>query len=191
MIRLIPLFALAIWSVTALAQDAKTIVPAALNFTVKDIDSKPVDLSTYSGKVILIVNVASNCGNTPQYSALESIYEKYQPKGFTILAFPANNFNSQEPGTNADIKNFCTAEDSKYKIKFPLMAKISVKGDDIAPLYKYLTSQETKPAAKGDITWNFEKFLIGKDGNILARFTPRTKPDDPALVAAIEAALGK
>jgi glutathione peroxidase len=163
--------------------------PDALNFTVKDIDGKDVDLSSYSGKVILMLNVSSRCGNTPQYTALESLYEKYKDKGFVIIGFPANNFGGQEPGTNAQIKEFCTADDSKYHITFPLMSKISVKGDDIHPLFKYLTNQDCKPLSKGDIKWNFEKFLISKDGKLIGRFGNRTQPDDKSIVEAIEAAL--
>lgn len=172
---------------SARAEDAAP----ALNFKMKDIDGNDVDLSKFKGKVLLMVNVASYCGNTLQYTALEADYQKYKSKGFTILAFPANNFKNQEPGTDADIKKFCTAEDSKYHITFPLFSKISVKGEDQAPLYKYLTSLDTKPVGKGDITWNFEKFVVGRDGTVVARFTPKTKPDDPAVVKAIEEALAK
>ena len=165
-----------------------TTQPAALNFTMKDIDGKPVDLSQYAGKVLLIVNVASKCGNTPQYAGLEAMYAKYKDKGFVILGFPANNFGAQEPGTDLQIKTFCTG---KYDVTFPMFSKVSVRGDDITPLYKYLTSVDTKPAPKGDITWNFEKFLISRDGAIAARFTPKTKPENPEVVAAVEAALAK
>jgi glutathione peroxidase len=162
---------------------AATDKPAALNFTVKDIDGKDVDLSTYKGKVIMMLNVASKCGNTPQYEALESLYAKYKDKGFVIMGFPANNFGGQEPGTNAEIKEFCT---STYDVKFPMFSKVSVKGNDMAPLFKYLTSQDCKPLSKGDIAWNFEKFLISRDGKLVARFGNRTKPDDKTIVAAIE-----
>jgi glutathione peroxidase len=170
------------------AESAATPPPPALAFTMKDIDGKDVNLAQYAGKVILIVNVASKCGNTPQYAALESAYQQYKDKGFVILGFPANNFGEQEPGSNEEIKQFCTG---KYDVTFPMFSKISVKGDDIAPLYKHLTSLDTKPAPKGDITWNFEKFLIGRDGTVVARFSPRTKPNDPQIVAAVEAALAK
>ena len=163
-------------------------VPTALNFKVKDIDGKDVTLSTYQGKVILIVNVASKCGNTPQYAALEKLYKKYKEKGFVILGFPANNFGQQEPGTDEQIKEFCSA---KYHVSFPMFSKISVKGEDIAPLFKYLTSVETQPLSKGDVKWNFEKFLIGKDGVVAGRFGNRTQPDDKSVVEAIEGALGK
>lgn len=182
----VPLFAvLATAHFASAAADTKG---GPLQFTVKDIDGKEVDLSQYKGKVVLIVNVASKCGNTPQYKQLEEAYKKYGDKGFTILGFPANEFRSQEPGTNEDIKKFCT---EKYNVDFPMFSKIVVKGDGQAPLYKYLTSKDTNPKAAGDITWNFEKFLIGKDGQVAARFTPKTKPDAPEVVKAIETELAK
>ena len=158
-----------------------------LNFTMKDIDGHDVDLSQYQGNVILIVNVASKCGNTPQYTGLEKLYQTYKDRGFVILAFPANNFGGQEPGTNAQIKQFCTA--TTYHVTFPIFSKISVKGDDMAPLYKTLTSFESATVKPGNITWNFEKFLIARDGTIAARFAPRTQPTDPKLIATLEAQL--
>jgi glutathione peroxidase len=161
-------------------------VAEALDFTMKDINGKEVKLSDYAGKVLLMVNVASKCGNTPQYAGLESTYEKYKDKGFVIMGFPANNFGGQEPGTEAQIKEFC---EETYKVKFPLFSKISVKGDDTHPLYKFLTAQDTKPTAKGPVSWNFEKFLIGRDGKVIARFAPKTKIEEPAVMAAIDAAL--
>lgn len=173
------------WAAEAPAKEEQKVAEA-LNFKMKDIDGQEVDLSRYQGKVILMVNVASQCGNTPQYDGLETMYKTYQDKGLVIMGFPANNFKAQEPGTNAEIKNFCT---SQHHVTFPMFAKISVKGDDIAPLYKYLIGVETKPQPKGDITWNFEKFLIGRDGRVIARFAPGTKPEDKAVVAAVEAAL--
>jgi glutathione peroxidase len=163
----------------------------ALGFTVKDIDGKDVDLSSYKGKVVMIINVASKCGNTKQYTGLEAMYQKYKDQGFVILAFPANNFGGQEPGSEAQIKEFCTGADSKYKVSFPLFSKISVKGADMAPLYKHLTALETKPKGKGDVKWNFEKFLIAKDGTVAGRFDPGMKPEDPKLVAAVEEQLKK
>jgi glutathione peroxidase len=182
----VPLFAiLATTNPASAAADAKS---GPLQFTVKDIDGKDVDLSQYKGKVVMIVNVASKCGNTPQYKQLEEAYKKYGDKGFTILGFPANEFRGQEPGTNEDIKKFCT---EKYNVDFPMFSKIVVKGDGQAPLYHYLTSKDTNPKAPGDITCNFEKFLIGKDGQVAARFTPKTKPDAPEVVKAIEAELAK
>ena len=160
--------------------------PDALNFTVKNIDGKDVDLTAYKGKVILLLNVASKCGNTPQYTGLEKLYAKYKDKGFVVMGFPANNFGGQEPGTNAEIKEFCAAT---YQVEFPMFAKVSVKGADIAPLFKYLTAQDCQPLSKGDIAWNFEKFLIGKDGKLIGRFANKTQPDDPNIVSAIETAL--
>lgn len=164
-----------------------TKVPATLAFTMNDIDGKPVDLSTYAGRVIMFVNVASHCGNTPQYKALEKVYQHYKGKGFVILAFPANNFGGQEPGTNAEIKQFCTVD--QYQVTFPVFSKISVKGEDIAPLYKVLTAADAKPKGAGEVSWNFEKILVGKDGSVVARFKPGMHPDEPEIIAAIEAAL--
>jgi len=152
------------------------------NFTLPSIDGEPTSLSNYKGKVILLVNVASRCGFTPQYSALESIYEKYKDQGFVILGFPANNFGGQEPGTNAEIKNFCS---TKYNVSFPMFAKVSVKGADCTPLYQYLT-QQANPAVLGDIKWNFTKFLVDRNGKVVARFESPVKPDSPEVVAAIE-----
>jgi glutathione peroxidase len=158
-----------------------------LDFTVDNIDGQPINLEQFKGKVVMIVNVASKCGFTPQYAGLEAVYKKYRDQGFVIIGFPANNFKSQEPGTNAEIKLFCTG---KYNVTFPMMAKISVKGDDKAPLYQYLTEE---PTAKfpGDITWNFNKFLIGRDGRVIARYTSKIKPDSEQVTGDIEAALAK
>ena len=152
------------------------------SFTLNSIDGKPAPLAEYKGKVVLIVNVASQCGYTPQYSALEAIYEKYKGQGFVILGFPANNFGAQEPGTNEEIKTFCSR---KYSVKFPMYAKISVKGDDQAPLYAYLTRQ-TSPGITGDIKWNFTKFLVDKNGNVVQRFEPAVTPDSKEVTSAIE-----
>lgn len=152
------------------------------DFTLNSIDGKPTPLANYKGKVIMIVNVASQCGYTPQYSALESIYEKYKDKGFVIIGFPANNFGAQEPGTNEEIKTFCTR---KYSVTFPMYAKISVKGDDQAPLYSYLTKQ-TGTGIGGDIKWNFTKFLVDRNGNVVQRFEPAVTPDSKEVTGAIE-----
>ncbi|MCH1496044.1 MAG: glutathione peroxidase [Rubripirellula sp.] len=160
----------------------------ALNFKAKTIDGKSVDLEDYEGKVVLIVNTASRCGLTPQYAGLQQMYEKYQGKGFVVLGFPCNQFGRQEPGTEAEIKQFCSAN---YNVSFPMFSKIDVNGGEAAPIYKYLTSQDTKPAGKGDISWNFEKFLVDRDGQLVGRYAPRTKPDDADLVKAVEAELGK
>jgi len=152
------------------------------SFTLNSIDGKPAPLADYKGKVVLIVNVASQCGYTPQYTALESIYEKYKDQGFVILGFPANNFGAQEPGSNEEIKTFCTR---KYSVKFPMYSKISVKGSDQAPLYAYLT-KETGPGITGDIKWNFTKFLVDRDGKVVQRFEPAVTPDSKDVTSAIE-----
>ena len=155
-------------------------------FNMNSIDGAPLPLAGFKGKVLLIVNVASHCGYTPQYEGLEAVYEKYKDQGFVIAGFPANNFMGQEPGTNEEIKTFCS---TKYKVKFPMYAKISVKGDDIAPLYQFLTNPGANPKTGGDIKWNFTKFLVDRDGKIIARFEPAVKPDSPDVIAAIEKAL--
>ena len=149
-----------------------------LDFTLNSIDGKPAPLSQYQGKVVLIVNVASRCGYTPQYAGLEKLYEKYMDQGLVIVGRPANNFGAQEPGSNEEIKTFCTR---KYNVSFPLLAKVSVKGEDITPLYQYLTAAEG-----GDVKWNFTKFLIGKNGKVAGRFEPAVTPEAPELSAAIE-----
>src|SRR5277367_4691843 len=151
-------------------------------FTLNSIDGKPAPLADYKGKVVLVVNVASQCGYTPQYSALEAVYEKYKDQGFVILGFPANNFGAQEPGTNEEIKTFCTR---KYSVTFPMYAKISVKGDDQAPLYSYLT-KETGTGIAGEIKWNFTKFLVDRDGKVVQRFESAVTPDSKEVTAAIE-----
>jgi glutathione peroxidase len=155
-----------------------------LDFTVKDIDGKDVNLADYKGKVVMVVNVASKCGLTPQYAALEKLYEKYKDQGFVIVGFPANNFNGQEPGSNEQIKQFCT---DKYDVKFPMMSKISVKGDDKHALYKLLTEQSGD--FSGEIEWNFAKFLLDRNGAVMARFASKTKPDTDVVTSAIEKAL--
>jgi glutathione peroxidase len=159
---------------------------SALDFTLNSIDGQPAPLAQYKGKVVMIVNVASLCGFTPQYAGLEALYEKYKDKGFVILGFPANNFGSQEPGTNEEIKTFCSR---KYNVSFPMYAKISVKGSDKAPLYQFLTDKQTNPASGGEIQWNFTKFLVGRDGRIAQRFESNVEPQSPEVVAAIEKAL--
>ena len=157
------------------------------DFKMKSIDGQQVSLSSFKGKVVLVVNVASKCGFTPQYTALEAVYEKYKAKGLVIVGVPANNFMSQEPGTDAEIKTFCT---NKYNVTFPMMSKVSVKGDDKTPLYTFLTDGKTDPKFAGDIKWNFTKFLFDRNGNPIARFEPPVKPDSPEVTAAIEGALG-
>ncbi|MBI2426181.1 MAG: glutathione peroxidase [Candidatus Hydrogenedentes bacterium] len=167
----------------AIAEDAPANV---LGFKTKTIDGEEVALDKYKGKVMLIVNVASKCGLTPQYEQLQALHDKYNEKGLAVLGFPANNFNGQEPGTEAEIKEFCS---SKFQVKFDMFSKVSVKGDDIAPLFKFLTSADTNKDFAGDIKWNFTKFLVDREGKVIARFEPKTTPDAAEVVAAIEKAL--
>ncbi len=159
------------------------IMKSIYDFVVKDIDGKDVKLEQFKGKAILIVNVASKCGFTSQYEGLQKIYSRYQEQGFVILGFPANNFLGQEPGTNEEIKQFCSLT---YNVTFPMFSKISVKGKDIAPLYKFLTEKETNPEFAGNISWNFNKFLVDRDGKIVARFGSRSKPESEEVIQAIE-----
>jgi glutathione peroxidase len=154
--------------------------PKLYSFVMKTIDGKDKPLSDYKGKVLMIVNVASKCGNTPQYKALEALYEKYKERGFVILGFPANNFLWQEPGTDAEIKQFCTLN---YGVTFDMFSKIDVKGKNQHPLYKYLTEETSVP---GKVEWNFQKYLVDKHGNVVQKFSPKTVPDDPEIVAALE-----
>jgi glutathione peroxidase len=157
------------------------------DFNLPSIDGKPMPLSGFKGKVVLMVNVASKCGYTPQYAALEAIYEKYRDRGFVVLGFPANNFGAQEPGTNEEIKTFCS---TRYQVTFPLYAKVSVKGEDTTPLYQYIT-RDANPAVAGEIKWNFTKFLVDRSGMVVQRFEPAVKPDAPEVTAAIEKLLGQ
>lgn len=159
-----------------------------LDYKMKDIDGKEVDLEDYEGSVVLIVNTASRCGLTPQYAGLQDLYEKYQDKGLVVLGFPCNQFGSQEPGSESEIKTFCS---TKYDVSFPMMSKIEVNGSDATPLYKQLTSTKVDPAGDGPISWNFEKFLIDREGQLVNRFSPRTKPSDEELVKAVETELAK
>ena len=168
----------------------------ALNFKVKNIAGQEVDLSQYKGKVLLVVNVASACGLTPQYKELEALHEKYGEKGLAVMGFPCNQFGKQEPGSEAEIASFCT---SKFGVKFHMFSKLNVNTvekdgkvvEEADPFYKYLTSVSTEPAKPGKITWNFEKFVIGKNGEVVARFAPRTAPDAPEVIKVIEAELAK
>jgi len=155
-------------------------------FTVNDIDGSPVKLEKYRGQVVMIVNVASKCGFTPQYEGLQKLYTDYKESGLVVLGFPANNFMKQEPGSDAEIKEFCSLN---FGVTFPMFSKISVKGEDIHPLYAWLTSKQSNPEFAGDIAWNFNKFLIGRDGKVIARFGSRTKPEDAELVDAVKKAL--
>lgn len=161
---------------------------SVLDFKMTDIDGKEVALKKYKGNVLLIVNTASKCGYTPQYEGLQKIYDRYKAQGFYVLGFPANNFGGQEPGTNEEIKEFCTL---KYKTTFPMFAKISVKGDDQHPLYKFLTAAETNPDFAGDIKWNFNKFLVDKKGKVVARFDSKAAPESEQVTKAIEQYLAK
>ena len=155
-------------------------------FTMNSIEGQPMPLAKFEGKVMLIVNVASKCGFTPQYEGLEAVYEKYKDQGFVIVGVPANNFMAQEPGTNEEIKTFCS---TKYQVKFPLYSKVSVKGEDKAPLYQFLTDTGANPKTGGEIKWNFTKFLVDRSGKVIARFEPAVKPESPEVTAAIEKAL--
>jgi len=148
------------------------------DFTMKNIDGNDISLSDFKGKVILIVNVASKCGFTKQYKGLQKIYLEYKDKGFVILGFPANNFLRQEPGSDKEIKEFCSLN---YGVTFPMFSKISVRGKKIHPLYRFLTGRKTNPGFSGKIRWNFEKFIIGKNGKTVARFRSRTKPKSPKI----------
>ena len=157
-------------------------------FELKDITGKNKKLATYKGKVLLVVNVASKCGLTPQYQGLEALYQEKEGEGFAVLGFPCNQFGGQEPGSDADVATFCS---TKYDVHFPLFSKLEVNGAGRAPLYAWLTAEPTKPDGPGDIVWNFAKFVVGKDGRVKARFNPRVAPDDPALRAAIDSALAE
>jgi glutathione peroxidase len=159
-----------------------------LDHKMKTLSGQDVDLGDYKGKVVLIVNVASKCGLTPQYRELEALHEKYGSEGLAIIGIPCNQFGAQEPGTAAEISEFCT---TKYGVKFDMLAKVDVNGDGACDLYKELTALDLQPAGSGKISWNFEKFIVGKDGKVVARFSPRTTPDDAAVVKTIEAELKK
>ncbi len=161
---------------------------SALDFKMPDIDGKVVPLEKFKGRVVMIVNVASQCGLTPQYEQLQKLHEDYAEKGLTILAFPANDFMGQEPGTNQEIEEFCK---TNFGVKFPLFSKVAVKGKESCELYKYLTGKESNPKFGGPIRWNFTKFLTDGEGAIIARFEPRTRPDDATVIKAIEEAIAK
>lgn len=169
-----------------LLMEAASLSAASLyGIPLKDIDGKDTSLKPYKGKVLLIVNVASKCGLTPQYSALESLYQKYKDKGFDVLGFPCNQFGFQEPGSNSEIKEFCSL---KYHVTFPMFDKLEVNGANRHPLFTELAGKDSP--FPGDIKWNFNKFLVSRDGKILSRFEPKTAPDSPEVIQAIEAALG-
>ncbi|MFO0968129.1 MAG: glutathione peroxidase [Gemmataceae bacterium] len=164
-----------------------TKVAPVLNFKMKSIDGKEVDLSRYQGKVVLLVNVASECGYTPQYKQLQALHEKYAEKGLAVLGFPCNDFGGQEPGSEADIKAFCK---KNYGVTFDMFAKVNITKDP-APLYKYLTSKATNPKLGGMVKWNFEKFLIGRDGSLVARYASDADLDGAPFLRTLEAELAK
>lgn len=157
-------------------------------FTLDSLKGEPTPLGNFKGKIVLVVNVASKCGYTPQYEGLQALYMKYKDQGLVIAGFPANNFGGQEPGSNEEIGAFCK---SKFGVTFPMFSKISVKGADTAPLYRFLTDKTANPKTGGDIQWNFTKFLVGRDGKVIQRFEPAIEPLSPELDSAVSAALKK
>lgn len=170
-------------SLVAPQASAEDSAPKALSFTVKSLDGKEVDLKKYAGKVVLIVNTASECGLTPQYADLQELHEKFKDKGLAVLGFPCNQFGGQEPGDSKEISTFCT---KKYGVTFDMFEKVDVNKDKACELYKFLTATEAPPVGKGAVKWNFEKFLINRNGELVNRFSPQTKPDAPEVLAAIE-----
>jgi glutathione peroxidase len=177
---------------TATAKGAKSeagVQATPLNVEMETLEGKKVNLAKkYKGKVVLLVNVASKCGNTPQYEQLQALHEKYGKEGLAVVGVPCNQFGKQEPGTAAEIAEFC---EKNYGVEFDLLAKVDVNGENAVPLYKYLTSKETDPKFAGKIPWNFEKFLFSRDGQVVARFNHKTKPDAPEVIKAIESELAK
>jgi glutathione peroxidase len=185
--KFLPALIVALAAVSPGAGAEESELESVLDFTVQDIDGAEVKLrDKYEGKVLLVVNTASECGYTPQYADLEALYEKYREKGFEVLAFPSNDFGGQEPGSNSEIKLFCT---EKYEVKFPLFAKIPVKGEDKHPLYAFLTDSERNPESGGDIKWNFTKFLVDDEGKVIRRYESKVKPTDENLAKDVEEAL--
>jgi glutathione peroxidase len=186
--KLLPAF-LCLLAALAIAVPSSAAEKASiLDYTMKNIEGEDAPLSVYRGKVLLVVNVASKCGLTPQYEGLEKLYKKYGDRGLVILGFPANNFAMQEPATNAEIRQFCTVQ---YGVTFPMFAKILVKGTYIDPLYAFLTSKKTNPEFGGEIKWNFTKFLVDRSGKVINRFELKVAPESDEVVKAIEAALGE
>lgn len=189
---LVLISAVCIGAVSFLTGSASTKAPASVKvesfyeIDVTDIDGNKVNLGKYKDQVVMFVNTASKCGYTPQYKGLQTIYDKYKDQGFVILGFPANNFGGQEPGSNEEIKDFCTL---RYKVSFPMFAKISVLGDDQHLLYQYLTSKDANAEFAGDITWNFNKFLADDEGNIIERFSSKETPESKEVTDAIENAI--
>ena len=168
------------------ADSPKADASKALDFKMKSLDGKEVDLNKYRGNVVLVVNVASECGLTPQYDQLQALQKKYGPEGLRVLGFPCNQFGQQEPGSAEEIRDFCS---SNYGVTFDLFEKVDVNGQDACPLYKLLTQLDIKPKGAGDVSWNFEKFLIDRNGKVVRRFEPQTKPDDPLVIGVIEGEL--
>jgi glutathione peroxidase len=169
-----------------LAATMMLAAPNVYNFKLNSIDGQPASLADYKGKVLLLVNVASKCGYTPQYAGLEALYRKYKDRGLVVIGVPANNFGGQEPGSNEEIKTFCSRT---YNVTFPMFSKVSVKGADETPLYKFLTSGKANPAVAGDIKWNFTKFLVDRNGKVVARFESAVTPESGEISGAIETAL--
>ena len=170
-----------------MAMDQKT-APKALDFKMKTLAGKDVHLDKYRGNVVLIVNVASECGLTPQYKELQALHEKYGKQGLRIVGFPCNQFGGQEPGSAEEIRDFCT---TNYGVTFDLFEKVDVNGKNTCPLYKHLKKLNTKPKGSGEIGWNFEKFVLNRNGEVIGRFEPRTQPEDPVVIGVIEEALSE
>ncbi len=177
-----------VFALALLAPMALMAASSVYDFTLPSIDGKPAPIAQYKGKVLLLVNVASKCGYTPQYEGLEALYEKYKDRGLVVMGFPANNFGGQEPGTNEEIKTFCSRT---YHVSFPMYSKISVKDEDKAPLYGFLTDKAASPATGGEIKWNFTKFLVDRNGKTIARFESNVAPGSADFTKAIEDALAK
>ena len=184
--RLLTLFALFTATTAANAQTEDKAMSGPLTYKLNDIKGKEVDLADYKGKVVLIVNVASQCGYTRQYKTLQELYERYKGEGLVIIGVPANDFGAQEPGTNEDIAKFCQ---SKYNVTFPMMSKVVVKGEGQTPLYHYLTSKDSDPKFAGEIGWNFEKFLISRKGEVVGRFKSNVDPLSDPMINAVKAQL--
>ena len=183
LVSVLAMLAIAACAVATAADPTAAATASPLDFTLKDSKGQDYPLAQHKGKVVLLVNVASKCGLTAQYKALQALHEKYQAQGLVVIGIPANNFGGQEPGSDSEIQTFCS---TKYNVTFPVLAKVSVKGSDITPLYDWLTTKSAKPGAIG---WNFAKFLVGRDGKLGERFDPQTAPDAPELVKAVEQAL--
>jgi len=168
------------------AEDAKSV--SVLSYKMKGIDGSDVDLSQFKGKVVMLVNVASRCGLTPQYKGLQALYEKYKDQGFVVVGVPANEFGKQEPGTDDEIAKFCS---TKYNVTFPMLSKVVVKGPGQVPLYQHLTAKDSNPQFAGEIKWNFTKFLVNRNGEVVNRFEPRVAPESAEIKTAIETELAK